>query len=338
LFLLLAALAVHLGDTLAGTVAALRVIAVAGVAVTAAALPVLARHAGVDPARATWLTLACPLVAVHLVSGTHNDAVMLGLLVAGLAVVAKSSGARERWPALWPLIAGGALLGLAVAVKATAVVVVPFAVLAAAPPRSALRALWRPGAAVTGAAAGALAVVSLAAGRGFGWIAGLTRSGDSVEWTSPSTAVGMTVNYLGHLVGQRWHAVPVTRLIGMVVLVAVLVALWWRARAGNALLGAGFALAATVVLAPVFHPWYATWPLAVLAATWTGSDMLFDRWLLIPVSVATTLTLPAGYNLAHATKPVGAPLMTAAVLVFAVLAIRRRAGTATAAHHHADAG
>src|SRR6185503_6822839 len=87
LFLLVAGWAVALGGSLPAVVAGLRIIALAGLGLLAAGLPVLARRAGIEPARAVWTVLACPLVLIHLVSGAHNDALMVGLMVAGLAVV-----------------------------------------------------------------------------------------------------------------------------------------------------------------------------------------------------------------------------------------------------------
>jgi alpha-1,6-mannosyltransferase len=333
-FVVLAAAAAKLGGSLPGTIAALRVVSLLGVALTAACLPVLARRAGVPLSRAAWLALACPLVAIHLISGGHNDAVMVGLLAAGLAVVAAGAGRSPAVPGsdrslvlpgagrrLAVLVAAGVLLGLAAGVKATAVVVLPFAVLMAVPPGTPLRALWRPAAALAGGAVAAVAVVSVAAGLGLGWIAGLTGSGASVQWTSPPTAVGMTVDLIGSAFGADWNAVPVTRALGVAVLAVVLAALWWRSRRGNPLLGAGLALAATVVLSPVFHPWYATWPLAVLAATLPRDTL----WLVAPCAVAAVLCLPDGYNLALAVKSQGAIAMTAFVVVMAVLAVRRRA-------------
>ena len=307
-FLVLAAGAAQLGGSLTGTLAVLRIIALMGVVLTAAYLPVLARRAGVPVSRAVWLALACPLVAVHLVSGAHNDAVMVGLMVAGLAVVVH----RDVFSVL---VGAGALFGLAIGVKATAVVVLPFAVLMAVPPDSSLRALWRPAAALLGGAAAALAVVSLASGLGFGWVTGLAGSGVSVQWTSPPTAVGMVINLV-----SSGDAVPVTRALGIAGLVVVLIVLWWRARRGDALLGAGLALAATVLLAPVFHPWYATWPLAVLAATLPRPTL----WLVAPCAVAAALCLPDGYNLALATKVQGAIAVVALLLYREVRFTRRR--------------
>lgn len=306
-FVVLAAAAAKLGGTLVGTIAVLRVISILGVLLTAACLPVLARRCRVPLARAVWLALACPLVAVHLISGAHNDAVMVGLLVAGLAVLV------ARPPALLAPVGAGALLGLAVGVKATAIVVLPFAVLLAVPAGSAPRAWWRPAAAIVGGAAGTLAAVSLSSGLGFGWVTGLAGSGVSVQWTSPSTAVGLTVNLIGQTFGVDWNAVPVTRIVGIAALAAVLVWLWWRARLGDALLGAGLALAATVVLAPVFHPWYAVWPLTVLAATLPRET----RWLVVPPAVAAALCLPDGYNLALWTRAQGAVAMTGLLIYLA---------------------
>ena len=302
-FVLLAGLAVQLGGTLWGSIALLRALAVAGVVLMALCLPPLARRGGIPAGRALWLATACPLVAVHLVAGAHNDALMVGLLVAGLLVVAV-------WPGRpWALLGAGALLGLAAAIKITAVVVVPFAALGAIPGRYRPAAFVRHGAWLALGVVAAIGGATLASGLGFGWIAGLSRSGDSVQWTSPPTAVGLFLEYLGRLVGVRLSAVPLTRVLGLVVLAGVVAVLWWRARTRDPFLGAGMALAATVALSPVFHPWYATWPLAVLAATARRT-----RWFLLPVLVACFLTLPDGNNLARFTKFQGTVVMVALIV------------------------
>ncbi|MCM4084772.1 polyprenol phosphomannose-dependent alpha 1,6 mannosyltransferase MptB [Actinoplanes sp. TRM88002] len=330
LFLVLAGVAAKTGS-LAGTLAGLRVIALVGVALIAVSLPVLARRGGVPLGRAVWLVLACPLVPIHLISGAHNDALMVGLMVSGLAFAI----ARKGW-------AAGLLLGLAVAVKATAVVVAPFALLllldcrklpvdnsaVLSPPRRSVRHVpgwageamapreatyntvrrgWRPAAALAGGLVLALAGVSLVSGRGFGWVTALSGSGVSVQWTSLPTAIGMTIDLVGP------DAVPVTRVLGIVALAVVLAYLWWKARHRDALLYAGYALAATVLLAPVFHPWYAFWPLAVLAAT-LHTHL---KWLVVPCAVASALCLPDGYNLALAVKAQGAVAMTAFIIYLA---------------------
>jgi hypothetical protein len=326
-FVLLAGAAVALGGTLVGTLAVLRLFALFGVALTAVCLPGLARRCGVPEGRALWLVLGCPVIGVHLVSGAHNDALMVGLLAAGLLVTV-------AWPGRpLPLLAGGALLGLAVGVKATAVVVVPFAMLAALAGPYRPRALLRDGGPVAGGAAFAVLAVTLASGLGWGWVNGLARSGDSVQWTSPSTAFGLTVDYAARPFGVTLDAVPVFRVIGIAALAVLLVVLWWRTRHRDPVLGAGLALAATVALAPVFHPWYAAWPLVILAATVggqragsggqsAGSGAGPTRWLVVPGLVISFLTLPDGTNLARFTTFPGALAMTALVLVLLLVWVR----------------
>ncbi|MEU4472965.1 polyprenol phosphomannose-dependent alpha 1,6 mannosyltransferase MptB [Micromonospora sp. NPDC023888] len=311
LFVVLSGAVVKATGSLTGAIVVFRLIAVAGVALTAVSLPVLARRVGVPAGRAIWLALGCPLVAVHLVSGAHNDALMVGLLVAGLAVVASRPGRPG------PLLAGGALLGLAAAIKVTALVVVPFAALAAIVGGYSIRALIRHGGWVVGGAVAVVAGVTVAAGLDFGWVGGLARGGDVIAWTSPSTAVGQTVGYLAALFGAHLDALPVTRGIGMAVLALVLLWLWWRARTREPLWHAAVALAATVALAPLFHPWYWIWPLAVLAATARRTG-----WFTVVALVASFLVLPDGTGLPRFTKTVGAPLMTLLVIVLVVRLVR----------------
>ncbi|MEU7572720.1 polyprenol phosphomannose-dependent alpha 1,6 mannosyltransferase MptB [Micromonospora sp. NPDC049240] len=325
-FVLLAGLAVLAGGGLVGAIVLLRLVAVAGVLLVAAALPGLARAAGVPARRAAWLVLACPLVGVHLVAGAHNDVLALGLLLLGLLALVRRPGTPRA------LLVAGVLLGLAVAVKAVAVVVLPFAALAAVSGRHTWRALLRDGGRLAAAVLGTLVVLSLATGLGLGWVDGLGRSGDSQQWTSPPTAVGFVIDYAGEAAGRDPHAVPVTRVVGLVLLAGLLVALWWwvwtalrRSGADRqrvALFGGGLALAATVLLAPVFHPWYAVWPLALLAVAVVSPARTV--WFVAPCAVASVLTLPDGTNLARFTKAPGAVLMT--VLVVAVVVAGVRAG------------
>ncbi|MFC4150621.1 polyprenol phosphomannose-dependent alpha 1,6 mannosyltransferase MptB [Micromonospora mangrovi] len=326
-FVLLAGAAVLLGGGLVGTLVLLRVLAVAGVLLAALSVPGLARAAGVPARRAAWLTLACPLVGVHLVAGAHNDALLLGLLLLGLLVLVRSPGTPRA------LLLAGVLLGLAVLVKAVAVVVLPFAALVAVRGARPVGALLRAAGWLAGGVLVASLVTTLVTGLGPGWVGGLTHSGDSAQWTSPPTAVGFVVDYAGGLVGRRPDAVPVARLVALVLLAVLLVALWWRtwrASRGSAgprvaLTGAGLALAATVLLAPVFHPWYATWPLGVLAVATVAGTVRF----VLPCAVVCFLTLPDGTNLARFTKAPGALAMTLLLVLLAVraarLALARRA-------------
>jgi hypothetical protein len=96
---------------------AMRAVALLGVAGLAVCLPWLARRCGTSPTKALWLGVLNPLVLTHLVAGAHNDAVMLALLVAGLALV--MAGHR---------VVGVALIAMAALVKIPAVVGLLFVV------------------------------------------------------------------------------------------------------------------------------------------------------------------------------------------------------------------
>jgi alpha-1,6-mannosyltransferase len=321
----------------------LRAVAVLGVVLMAWSAVRLARACGVDPLVATWLGVLSPLVAVHLLSAAHHDGLIAGLMLAGLAFAVDpgTSGPgfaahrRTRW---MPVVAAGVVLGLATAVKVTAVVALPFAVLLVARQGRSVRAA----AGLVAAAAGAFAAASALTGLGLGWAQALPTSGRVVQWTSVPSGVGMTASYL--LTGSgNGTAVVVARLAGLAVLVAVLAWLWLRAaglraRAARAsgpwlqvartppdtravVLYCGAALAACALLAPVFFPWYAAAPLAVLAVSVADQRV---RWRLAVAVVALGfLILPNGHGLASLTKLPGAIADT--VLVAALVWRRRRA-------------
>jgi alpha-1,6-mannosyltransferase len=317
LFVLVTAAVVQLGGSLTAVVVLFRLVALAGVVAVVVCLPVLARRCGVPAGRALWVALAGPLVGAHLIAGPHNDALMIGLVVAGLALVV----VRSRHPAAQ--LGAGALLGLAIAVKATAVVVVPFVVLIAVSRPYRLGPAVRAGGAVLGGALAAMAALTAASGLGVGWISGVLHVKDLIQFTSPPTAVGMTLTFLGRLAVPGFDAVPAVRLLALGLLAAILIWLWLRAARADepvpaALHGAGLALAAIIALAPSFHPWYALWPLVLLAATTVRTD------LVMAASIAAALVvLPDGGGLARFVKFLGAPLMTLLIIVLVVRHLRR---------------
>jgi alpha-1,6-mannosyltransferase len=326
------------GGHLALAVGLLRLVALGGVALLAWAGHRLAPALGVDPRPAGWLALASPLVLVHAVSGAHNDALLAGLVLAALAVAARPVVPRQAARPGATLLAGG-LLGLAVAVKVTALVAAPFVVLLVARDRR-----WRAVAraaplTVVGLVAG-FAAVALPSGYRLGFVPALSNTSRLVQWTSLPTGVGMTLGYLARVAGHRSLADPMlaaARVAGLVVLAAVLVGLWWWAwrqadRPRTTVLAAGLALAATTVLAPVAFPWYALTVLAVLAY---GVHSGQTRYRLGLAALALALlTLPDGTGIAALTKLPGALLDTvlaAGLIVAAVRAARAALRAARAA-------
>jgi alpha-1,6-mannosyltransferase len=300
-FVVFAGLAVAPGSQLVA-IAVFRALAVVSLALLAVALPVLARRVGAPVDRVMWLVLASPLVSVHLVGGGHNDATTVALLVAGMALLASRT---VRTPAL---VAGGALLGLAASVKPTLGVILPFGALLAAggpalfpaavtgdgrwrrlglPGPAGMAQLARRGGAVMAAALGTLVLCSFASGLGMGWVTALSGANKAVNWTSPPTAVGITINAIGKWFGLQWQVLPAVRAIALVLLAVVLVAIVWRTRRDSPLYGAALACLAVIFLAPITQPWYLTWPAVLLAvstvpARWFTGTVVFSMFTILP--------------------------------------------------------
>ncbi|MBC9727784.1 polyprenol phosphomannose-dependent alpha 1,6 mannosyltransferase MptB [Streptomyces sp. TRM68367] len=230
----------------------MRLVALAGVALMAAALPRLARHSGADPAAALWLGALNPLVLLHLVAGAHNDAVMLGLLGAGLVA------ALGRWPVL-----GAVLVTLAALVKAPAVL--GLAAVVVLQVRAGRRPV--PAVATTALAAAATTIAATAAaGTGYGWIGALNTPVSPHNWALTSLlgrATGAVLEHLGSDLAPL--AVPAWRTLGVAAAVVAILLIWLRLRP-RPVYALGLSLAAVAALGPAIRPWYALWGLFLIAA------------------------------------------------------------------------
>ncbi len=71
------------GDNIVLAVLCHRLVVLLGVGLIVWATPRLARRCGVAEVSALWLGAANPLLIMHLVAGIHNEALMLGLMLAG---------------------------------------------------------------------------------------------------------------------------------------------------------------------------------------------------------------------------------------------------------------
>ncbi|MFD9325485.1 polyprenol phosphomannose-dependent alpha 1,6 mannosyltransferase MptB [Streptomyces sp. NPDC060065] len=255
----------------------MRLVALVGVGLMAAALPRLARHSGADPASALWLGALNPLVLLHLVAGAHNDAIMLGLLGVGLVA------ARGRWP-----VVGVVLITLAALVKAPAALGL-LAVIALRGRRGLVRSTLT-------TAAGALAttvVVTTVTGTGYGWIAALKTPVSPHNWSLTSLlgrATGTLLEKLGS--GLAPLALPAWHTAGIVVTVLIVLFIWLRLRPGP-IYALGLSLAAVAVFGPAIRPWYALWGLFLIAAAAPSGSV---RHRVAAVSgVLALAVLPSGY-------------------------------------------
>jgi hypothetical protein len=292
------------------TVLLLRVQAVAGVALIAYCIPKLARSFGKDPGPAFVLAVLNPLTLLALVGGAHNDALMVGLLLAGV------TAARSRHP-VWGIV----LCALAAAIKVPAAMGIVYVAWDWAGPgaewRARARMLWRAGL-VTVVVMGALSLVS---GLGWGWIANLGTPGTVRSWMAPATAVGLLTSGTAHVFGIGMSlagALTVTRAIGLVgAAVIALYCLRHRERMG--LLSAlGITMLAFVLLGPVVQPWYLTWGIIIVAPVATGR-MLYA--ILGISTVAPFIGLTGGADLLNQLVHTDPLSMVLAVMVLWAVAI-----------------
>ena len=73
-----------------------RLVVLLGVGLIVWATPRLARRCGVAEVSALWLGAANPLLIMHLVAGIHNEALMLGLMLAGTEFALRGIDAGGR--------------------------------------------------------------------------------------------------------------------------------------------------------------------------------------------------------------------------------------------------
>ncbi|WP_326725091.1 polyprenol phosphomannose-dependent alpha 1,6 mannosyltransferase MptB [Streptomyces sp. NBC_00243] len=255
----------------------MRLVALLGVGLMAAALPRLARHSGADPAAALWLGALNPLVLLHLVAGAHNDAIMLGLLGTGLVA------ARGRWP-----VVGVVLITLAALVKAPAALGL-LAVIALRGRRGLVRSTLTTAAATLATTV----VVTTVTGTGYGWIAALKTPVSPHNWSLTSLlgrATGTLLENLGS--GLAPLALPAWHTAGIVVTVLIVLFIWLRLKPGP-IYALGLSLAAVAVFGPAIRPWYALWGLFLIAAAAPSGSV---RHRVAAVSgVLALAVLPSGY-------------------------------------------
>lgn len=289
----------------------MRGLAVVGLLLVAWALPRLARAHGVLPQRALWLGLANPFVLIHGVGGAHNDALMIGLLMAGLALV---TGHQT----LGRLTAATLLITVAALVKLPAIAALGFLPMTHAGWRQRLRSASL----VAGVAAGSAVLVTWWTGLGWGWVHTVGSGSTRLSIFSPVTGVGVLVDHALRGLGVVDTPGTVTRWVfalsfGVAGLVALTLLL--RAHHLGPMRALGLAMVAVAALAPVVQPWYLLWGVVLLAAV--GGERVLLALGALSVVLCLTL-LPNGRSLVR--PPFyGTPLLAA--VGFAFYEVRRSA-------------
>ncbi|TLM87762.1 hypothetical protein FDW84_02120 [Pseudarthrobacter sp. NamE5] len=239
-----------------------RVVALAGVALCIVYVPKLAELHGINPHRALWLTAANPLFLTNFIASVHNDALMIGLALAGL-----------YYSATRRVVRGLVLVTLSIAVKPITIVFLPFiGLLWAGKDAGWLRRFifWGLTAALS---LGILVLMSLVNGFGFGWISGLSAPGSISIWYAPVGLIGMVVASLGDSFGLDGAAfADVVFDAGKLLAVGIVVWQIFRGDYERIMRRLTLALAAVVLLAPIIQSWYVVWLIPLFAVTGIRND------------------------------------------------------------------
>ncbi len=314
------------GENITAGVIAFRLLAVAGFVLIVWSLPRIAVCLGSNPAFALWLGAANPVVLLHLIGGMHNEALMVGLVSLGLVVLLSSRGSTfptgSRGSEAIAITAAVALIALAVSLKATAAIVLPFTVwmildrlrrcnstdgTGSTASTVRLTGLFLvAGAWALGVTVAVIHLVTVASGSNWGWVRAVSGNTKVVNPLAVPTLAAELVTPFIQLVEPAFSfntALAATRTVFSLVMLAGLIASWWVFRPvvnaalvandRRALSGATTAYAVAFTANTVTLPWYYV-SLLTLAGVVNA-----PRWLnklLVGASTVIALAFLGGGN------------------------------------------
>ncbi|AWB81558.1 alpha-(1-_6)-mannopyranosyltransferase A [Corynebacterium yudongzhengii] len=289
------------GDNVTAGVIAYKFISLAGFIAIAFAVEKIAARLGGDPALALWLGVANPVMVFHMVGGMHNESVMVGLVSLGLLACL-----HRRF------VLGVALISVAVSLKATAAVALPFVVWMAtfhyAPKAVSLtRRIF------TFVVVGLLGVVETLtvvaavtwlSGSSWGWLSEITGNSKVINPLAGPTFIAEIATPFVQLFDPDFDYNVILQAVRPVFSVLMLLGLaltWWIFRGGDrrSIMGTTAAYQVAFVLNSVTLPWYYASSVS-LVGTFTP-----PRWLLklvtgLSIIVALSFTGSGNHQLYNA--------------------------------------
>lgn len=264
------------GDNVAAGIIAYKVISVIGFIAIAFAIERIARRLGGDPALALWLGVANPVMVFHMIGGMHNESIMVGLVSVGLLLCL-----NRRF------IAGVALIAVAVSLKATAAIALPFVVWmavfhfagpAAKLGRQVLTFLVVGFVGVVETLA-VVAAVTWLSGSSWGWLSEITGNSKVVNPLAGPTLIAELLTPFIQLFNPRFDynvVLNAARPVFSILMLVGLAVTWWYFRGADrrSIMGTAAAYQVAFMLNSVTLPWYYASTLS-LVGTFTP-----PRWLL----------------------------------------------------------
>jgi hypothetical protein len=234
-----------------------------------------ARQLGRDPRFALVFVAFNPIYLVYAIGGFHNDFLML---VPSTAAIALLLARRDR--------SAGAVLMLAVAIKFTAILLLPFLLVAVRPARRRILHI------IQGSLAAAIPLAALS-------IALFGFSIPNLQDQSTLLTDFSVPNVLGLVLGVGGGTPVLLRIIDVVVFAAIVILLRQR---GDWISRAGWATLALIISLAWLMPWYVVW-LTPLAALGTSVRLRRATLALTVFLVVTFLPATSTYMTNHNLSP-----------------------------------
>ncbi|WP_406635000.1 polyprenol phosphomannose-dependent alpha 1,6 mannosyltransferase MptB [Pseudarthrobacter quantipunctorum] len=239
-----------------------RLLAGVGVLLCVIYVPKLAELHGIIGARALWISVANPLFLISFIASAHNDALMVGLAVAGVYFAA-----TRRY------LVGILLVTASIGIKPITVLLLPFiGVMWAGPSASWTRKflIW---AATAGISFGVLVLSGIPYNLGIGWTWAIMDPTPGYTGYSPSGFLGQQVEFLANVLGLPGGTFATLLRTGMKwAAIGLVLLLMFRGDYSLAVRRMALAFTAVVMLSPIIQPWYILWFLPFLAVTGIRDD------------------------------------------------------------------
>ncbi|MDO4917963.1 polyprenol phosphomannose-dependent alpha 1,6 mannosyltransferase MptB [Kocuria sp.] len=234
-----------------------RLAAYAGVVLCLVYVPKLARLHGVNGARALWISVANPLFLISFVASAHNDALMVGLAVAGVYFAA------SKHPLLGILLVTGSI-----GIKPITVLLLPFVGLLWAGRGASWTRRFLTWAATAALSFGLLVLSGWVDGLGVGWAWAFLDPTPGYTGYSPSGFLGQQLERFGNSLGKHGDAwAHLLRKILQAAAVLLVLVLMFVGGDRKIVRRMAVGFSAVVLLSPIIQPWYILWLIPFLAAT-----------------------------------------------------------------------
>lgn len=242
------------GDNVTLGVLLYKIVSLAGFIAISWSIPKIAQHLGANPTWAQWIGVANPVMIFHLVGGMHNESVMVGLVSITIYLAL-----RRHTPVV--------LLGAAIALKATAIIALPFLVWIETHRLSnkhgihPVVAFIISGTWMTAITVATIAIITRLSGSSWGWVSQLSGNSKVINPLALPTLAADIITANGKYIDENipYNTIlSTTRTIGMIAMLLGLVIVWWLARKTElgAIRGTAAAYAVAVLFNAVTLPWY----------------------------------------------------------------------------------